>query len=202
MFVTNTQKFFLTLLFIPLVFHGQIFKTASGNLEAISGVQRYNVVFEYAKNLKIPKHPSEKVFLEMESVKRNKENAGSGDIFKKNWFAYRKSIFEPKFIQEFNFFNLKEKQVTVAQNISDAAYTMVVKTLLIAPGNSNFVFKKEARIEAVVKIYKTQNKHTTLYSTETISVRSEGAKTDDLERIMSAYGELGRALSKHFSRKT
>ena len=203
---TMLFKLKTTFLFLFLAFafsiNAQIFKTASGSLESIAGIERYNIIFEYAEDLEIPKYESEEVFLELYGKKKDKKELGSGDIFKNLWFSNREQLFEPKFIQEFNFFNLKEKQVTVARNVSDAKYTMVVRTSLIDPGNSNFFFKKDARLEVTIRIYKSDAANQILYLTEMVDVHSRGASKDDYDRIMSAYAELGRGLSKHLSRKT
>ena len=192
----------LALLFLPIVCFAQIFKTAQGDLNSITGIERYNIIFEYAENLKVPKYDSEESFLEYHRKKKEKKESGSGETFKNLWFINREQLFEPKFIQEFNFFNLKEKQVTVARNISDAQYTMVVRTSLIDPGNSNFFFKKDARLKVIIRIYKSDTPEQVLYKTEKVNVHSKGASTGDYDRIMSAYAELGRGLSKHLSRKT
>ncbi len=203
MFDKTNFAFTIALIMVSVIAtHGQVFKTGTGNLEAISGVDRYNIVFEYAEDLKIPKYDSEEAFLETYAKKKDEKELGSGEIFKNQWFANRSDQFEPKFIQEFNFFNLKEKQVTVAQNVSDADYTMVIKTALIDPGNSNFIFKKDARLEVTINIYRSVSPNQIVYATEMVDVHSKGASVGDLDRIMSAYAELGRGLSKHLSRKT
>lgn len=199
-----TKPFYILLLFMgsTLFAYGQLFQTDTGSLEAISGVVRYHIIFEYADDLKIPKHASENAFLEAHSKKIAKKEGGSGELFKNKWVSNRAKLFEPKFIQEFNFFNLKEKQVTVAPNISDAAYTMVVRTTSINPGNSNFFFKKDAQLWVYIRIYKTGHPEQVLYATKAVEVHSKGANSDIFDRIMSAYSELGRGLSKHLSRKT
>ncbi|MFS4493087.1 hypothetical protein [Maribacter sp. 2308TA10-17] len=203
---TPTMLFKLkaTFLFLAIAFsaNAQIFKTASGSLESIEGIERYNVIFEYAENLEVPKYESEHVFLELYGKKKDKKEVGSGEVFKNLWFSNREKLFEPKFIQEFNFFNLKEKQVTIAKNITDAKYTIVVRTSLIDPGNSNFFFKKDARLEVTIQVYRSDNPNEILYATEMVDVHSRGASKNDYDRIMSAYAELGRGLSKHLSRKT
>jgi len=199
-----TNALFVVVFFLaPITLvNGQIFKTGSGTLDAISGVDRYNLVFEYAEDLKIPKYASEEAFLDTYAKKKDKKEAGAGTTFKNNWYTNRSILFEPRFIQEFNFFNLKEKQVTVAKDISDADYTMVLRTSLIDPGNSNFFFKKDARLEVTISIYKSDEPQQILYATEMVDVHSKGASTGDYDRIMSAYAELGRGFSKHLSRKT
>jgi hypothetical protein len=119
-------RILLFFLFTASFVFSQSFKTKSGSLEAISGVLRYNVIFEFAEDMDIPSFDSESEFLNHYSKKVSKKDSEAGEKFKQRWFSYRTNLFEPKFIQEFNFFNLKEKQVTVASNISDAKYTMVV----------------------------------------------------------------------------
>ncbi len=199
---SNLNPFIVLLFFTVFSVNSQVFKTANGSLEALSGVQRYQVKFEYAQDLEIPKYESEATFLEIHSQKKEKKEAGSGEAFKNEWFSRRSEQYEPKFIQEFNFFNLKEKQVTVARNISDSEYKMVIYTSLIDPGNSNFFFKKDARLEVVIRIYNANNSDTVIYETQVVDVHSKGASLEDYDRIMSAYAELGRGLSKHLSRKT
>jgi hypothetical protein len=182
--------------------HGQMFKTAMGSLDSIAGVVRYNVIFEYADELEVSNHASENAFLERYAKKLNKRESGEGEKFKKHWFSYRTDLFQPKFIQEFNFFNLKEKQVTVAPNITDADFVMVVRTTSIDPGGSNFFFKRDAWLKVYVRIYRKGHPEKVLYATEAIDVHSEGANKDIFNRIMSAYSELGSGLAKHLSRKT
>lgn len=200
--LTLKKTLHIALLFLPIVFYAQIFNTAQGDINSIAGIERYNIVFEYDEDLKIPKYASEQSFLEHHAEKKENKVSGSGEIFKQLWFTNRQQQFEPKFIQEFNFFNRKEKQVTVARNISDSDYTMVVRTSLIDPGNSNFFLKKDARLEVTIQIYKSDTPEQILYTTELVDVHSRGASTGDYDRIMSAYAELGRGFSKFLSRKT
>lgn len=201
LFKSKSIVFVLFLAFAISV-NAQIFKTNTGSLKSISGVERYNIVFEYNDNLEVPKYVSEEAFLEKYSQEKDRKKLGSGQNFKKSWYSNRELLFEPKFIQEFNLFNLKEKQVTIAKNINDAEFTMVISTSLIDPGNSNFFFKKGARLEVTIRIYKSDNNNQILYATEIVDVHSRGACENDYDRIMSAYAELGRGLSKHLSRKT
>ena len=78
-------------------------------MDAISGVERYKVIFEFADELEIPGFNSENSFLEKYANKEEKKENGAGANFKERWFSYRTDLYGPKFIQEFNFFNLKEK---------------------------------------------------------------------------------------------
>ncbi len=198
------KKLFVFSIFLmqAIVVYGQNFKTDQGSLEALKGIERYHIVFEYDTNLTIPKYESEEAFLESEVKERESIEIGAGKEYKKLWFENRVECYEPKLIQEFNYFNLEEKQVTVARDISDTKFTMVVRTLLTDPGNRNFFFRKAARLEVTIRIYETEKPENILYSTEMVDVHSRGANSDDFNRIISAYAELGRGMSRHFSRKT
>ncbi len=200
----KTTTFYILILSIASTAfsYAQMFKTDTGSLEALSGVLRYKVIFEYSDELEIPKHASENIFLEHYAKKEDKKENGAGALFKEHWFSYRETLFEPKFIQDFNFFNLKEKQITVAPNIVNSGYTMVVRTTSIDPGSSNFFFKKNAWLKVYIRIYEKGHPEKILYATEVIEVHSEGANSDIFNRILSAYSELGRGLAKHLSRKT
>ena len=197
------KLFFFTVLLTQAIFvNGQNFKTDQGGLEALVGIERYHIVFEYNADLVVPKYDSEAAFLESKVNERESKETGAGEEYKELWYKNRIERYEPRLIQEFNYFNLQEKQVTVAREISDSKYTMVVRTLLTDPGNSNFFFRKAARLEITITIFETENPENVLYSTQMVDVHSRGANSDDFNRIISAYAELGRGMSRHFSRKT
>lgn len=195
----------IRLLTYALIFFGgltlqaQQFEDVSGAIENISGIQRYNLVFEYAEDIQIPKSDSEQDFLQKQYEKRELKKAGSGARFKRLWFENRMNLYEPTFIQQFNSFNLDDRQVTVAKNISSTAYTMKIKTISITGGYDDFFYVEEGEIGVLISIYKTEAPEDILYTVETV-VRGV-ANADDFERIRTAYGNLGEAVSKRFSRK-
>ncbi len=182
-----------------LQLQAQQFEVVSGSIENISGIQRYNLVFEYADDLQISKSDSEQAFLQEQYVKREEKETGSGEKFKKLWFENRSNLYEPTFIQEFNSFRVANRQVTVAKNISSTGYTMKIKTVSITGGYDDFLYVEEGKIGVIISIYEKDAPENVLYAFET-SVRGI-ANADEFERIRTAYGNLGEAASKHFSRK-
>jgi hypothetical protein len=182
-----------------LLLQAQKFEVVSGSIDNISGIQRYNLVFEYATDLQISKNGSEQAFLKEEYEKREKELLGSGENFKKLWFENRSNLYEPTFVQEFNSFRVADQQVTVAKNISSTAYTMKIKTISITGGYDDFFYVEEGEIGVVISVYQTDTPEIVLYAVET-KVRGV-ANANEFERIRTSYGNLGEAGSKHFSRK-
>lgn len=187
------------LLLFTLVLQAQQFEVVDGSIENIAGIQRYNVVFEYASDLQISKNDSEQAFLQKQYDKREQKASGSGEKFKKLWFENRVNLYEPTFIQEFNSFRIDDHQVTAAKNISSTAYTMNVKTISTADGYDDLFYVEEGKIGVLLSVYETNAPETILYAIRT-EVRGD-ANADEFERIRTAYGNLGEATSKHLSRK-
>ncbi len=177
----------------------QHFEVVSGAIENISGVQRYNLVFDYASDLQVSRSESEQSFLQKQYEKREQKENGSGELFKKLWFENRSKLYEPTFIQRFNNFRVDNRQVTVAKNITSTGYTMTVQTISIAGGYDDFFYVEEGEIGVLISIYETEAPENILYAVKT-DVRGI-ANADEFERIRTAYGNLGEAASKHFSRK-
>ena len=196
--MTERLTFFLFFIY-GLTLQAQQFEVISGTIENISGIERYNVVFEYASDLEIPRSDSEETFLQTQYEKREQKELGSGEAFKKLWFENRVNLYEPTFIQDFNSFRVDDRQVTVAKKISSTAYTMKIKTVSITGGYDDFFYVEEGEIGVLITVYEKNAPEKALYVVET-EVRGV-ANADEFERIRSAYGNLGEAVSKHINRK-
>lgn len=192
---------FSFLFLVNFVLMGQKFKTAEGSLQNIKGIESYNILFEYSQDLKITDKKTEEDFLEYQYAKRERRSIGSGKEFKKLWFGNRISRYQPLFISEFNNFKLRNRHIIITPNSQTADYTMVITILLIYPGYDVGVWEEKSELEAKFTIYKNTATSDVLYSTETIKIQGKSGG-DEFERVMTAYGELGRWSSKHFCRKT
>jgi len=192
----------LTYFFILLcgfLLQAQKFEVVSGSMENIPGVERYNIVFEYASNLQITKNDSEQAFLQKQYEKRELKEIGSGEKFKTLWFENRVKLYEPTFIQQFNSFRLDDRQVTVAKNITSTEHTMEIKTISIDSGYNDFFYVEEGAIGVLISVYERDSPKNVLCAVKT-KVRGI-ANADEFERVRTAYGNLGLAISKHFNRK-
>lgn len=195
-----TKTLLLSLFFVSvLTVKAQKIEVVHGAIENIAGIQRYNVVFEYATDLQISKNEVEQDFLQKQYEKREQKVPGSGEKFKSLWFENRTQLYEPTFIQRFNSFRIDDHQVTAAKNISSTAYTLHVKTISTTDGYDDLFYVEEGKIGVLLTIYVTDTPENILYGIKT-EVRGD-ANANEFERIRTAYGNLGEAVSKHFSRK-
>ena len=191
------------LLFVNVAYiFSQKITTDKGSLDNIQGISNYSIVFEYASDLKIPNYESEEDFIDFQVRKREQKDPGSGKLFKKLWFENRASIYEPIFIEQFNNFKLKNREIHTSKNNKSADYTMKITINFIYPGYDVSVFEEEAKLGVKISIYKNQNPETILFSTKFFRIHGKGKSTTEYERVMTAFSELGRWTSKYFCRKT
>jgi hypothetical protein len=191
------------LLFVNVAYiFSQKITTDKGSLDNIQGISNYSIVFEYASDLKIPNYESEEDFIDFQVRKREQKDPGSGELFKKLWFENRASIYEPIFIEQFNNFKLKNREIHTSKNNKSADYTMKITINFIYPGYDVSVFEEEAKLGVKISIYKNQNPETILFSTKFFRIHGKGKSTTEYERVMTAFSELGRWTSKYFCRKT
>ncbi len=179
----------------------QKYETNLGSLKNIEGISEYKVVFEYDSLLKIPNYDSEASFITFQINKRERKIKGSGRIFKEQWFGNRKNIYEPEFIKEFNNFKLKKRKINIGKENPNANHTMVITTSFIYPGYDATVWGEDTKLEVTITIYKNDSKDNILYATKIVKIHGRPS-SDEFERVKTAYGELGKATSKHFCRKT
>ncbi len=179
----------------------QKYETNLGDLKNIEEISEYKVVFEYDSLLKIPNYDSEASFIAFQVDKRERKTRGSGIMFKQQWYGNRKSVYEPEFIKEFNNFKLKKRQINIGKENPKANHTMVITTSFIYPGYDATVWGEDTKLEVTISVYKNDSKETILYETKIVKIHGRPS-SDEFERVKTAYGELGRATSKHFCRKT
>lgn len=160
------------------------------------------MVFEYT-DLEIPKYDSEEEFLKDKMQKREEKEKGAGERFKKNWFDDREERYEPKFIESFNK-RFKDNEVQVEKNLTDAKYTMKVKTTLLYAGYNVGVWRENANIEATIMVYETNNPSNVIFSADFTKVEGKGAMGNDYNsgyRISEAYAKLAKHFAKRIKKK-
>ena len=182
--------------------YGQKVKITEGSYSALKGISTYNLEFDYS-NVMIPKYDSEEDFLKDKMAKRDEKEAGTGEAFRKSWFADRADRYEPKYIESFNKrFGDGEKKV--GKNLSDAEYTMKVHSTLIYAGYNVGVVRKNAKIEATVSVYKTGDPSNVLFSANYSKV--EGGSFGGMDynsgyRISEAYAKLAKKVAADIKKK-
>lgn len=183
-------------LFIVNTATAQKFKVTQGSFKDLSGIETYDLVFDY-ENLKVDKFDTEEDFLKDKMAKR--EEKGTHEDFRKSWFADRTERYEPKFIESFNK-RFKKGEISAYTNNSAANYIMYVKTTWIYPGYNVGVMRQPAKINATVTVYEKANPLNILFKGDIVKVLGNGAAGFDYNsgyRISEAYALLAKILAKN-----
>lgn len=190
-----------TLLLVSTTIFAQKTKITEGDWKDLKGISAYNLVFEYT-DLQIPKFDSEDAFLEDKMNKRDDKEEGTGEEFKKNWFADRENRYEPKFIESFNK-RFDDGEVKVVKDIG-AEYTMKIHTTMLYPGYNVGVMRQNAKVEATLYVYKTDAPNTIIFAVEYTKIEGKGAMGYDYNsgyRISEGYAKLAKELAKTIQKK-
>ncbi|KAB1066578.1 hypothetical protein F6U93_14265 [Tamlana haliotis] len=180
--------------------YAQKIKVKTGSFKDLKDINAYALTFDYS-NLEIPKYDSEEEFLEDKMSKREEKEAGAGEVFKKSWFDDREDRYEPKFIESFNK-RFDDDEVKVAKDV-EAPYTMLVKTNMMYAGYNVGVMRQNAKIEATVSVYETNDPSKILFSADITKVEGQGAMGYDYNsgyRISEAYAKLAKEVAKKINK--
>lgn len=191
---------FSLLLCTTLVFSQKV-KVTEGSFKNLKGISAYNLVFDYS-NVQIPKYDSEEEFLTDKMKKRDEKEPGTGEKFKKSWFADREERYEPKFVESFNK-RFGDGEVIVGKDI-DAEYTMKIHTTMMWAGYNVGVVRKNSKLEATVSVYKTDDPSDVLWSANYTKVEGKGAMGYDFDsgyRISEAYAKLAKEVAMNIKKK-
>ena len=166
-------------------------KTTSGTDDILKPESSINIEFNY-DNLSIGKYKSDQDYITAKTEEYNKKEPGKGDSWAASWKNDRQSRYEPKFIELFKI----NSGMSV---MTEAKYTMIVKTLSIEPGWNIGISRKNAEIDLEVWIVETTNKSNKLASFTINNVPGGTAFGYDFDsglRISEAYAKAGKSLGK------
>ncbi|MCB0465997.1 MAG: hypothetical protein KDC78_10060 [Aequorivita sp.] len=195
------QLMLIALLLCTTFMISQKVKVTQGSFKNLKGISAYNLEFDYS-DLSIPKYDSEEEFLADKIKKRDDKEAGTGEKFKKSWFADREERYEPKFIESFNK-RFDDSEVKVGKNIG-AEYTMKIHTTMMYAGYNVGVVRKNSKIEATISVFKTGDPSTVLWEANYTKVEGSGAMGYDFDsgyRISEAYAKLAKEVAKNIKKK-
>ncbi len=192
----------LAFLIVSTGIYAQKIKVSEGDIKNLKEITSYNMVFDYS-DVQIPKYDSEEEFLEDKMQKREKKEAGTGEKFKKSWFADRGDRYEPKFIESFNK-RFDDNEISVSADGGDAQYTMKIHTTKLYAGYNVGVVRKNAEIDATVTVYETANADNVLFSGMYRDVQGYGAMGNDYNsgyRISECYAKLAKNIAGYIKKK-
>ncbi len=195
----------LTLLFVlacTTIMFAQKAKVSEGSFKNLKGITEFNVVFDYT-DVQIPKYKSEEEFLKDKMEKREKKEPGTGEAFKKSWFADRADRYEPKFIESFNK-RFDDGKMNIDRNLDSAEYTMKVHTTSLSAGYNIGISRKDAMINAIITVYKNDNPDKAILKVKYIGAVGAGAHGYDYDsgyRISECYAKLAKTFAKTILKK-
>lgn len=166
-------------------------KTTSGNDDILKSESSINIQFNY-DNITVGKFKNEQEYITAKTEEYNKKEAGKGDSWAVSWKNDRESRYEPKFIELF-------KLSSGMSIVTDAKYTMIVKTVSIEPGWNIGISRKNAEIDLEIWIVETANKSSKLATFTINNVPGGTAFGYDFDtglRISEAYAKAGKSLGK------
>jgi hypothetical protein len=196
------QALFILAFVCTAIVYAQKVKITEGSYSALKGISAYNLEFDYS-NVMIPKYDSEEDFLKDKMAKRDEKEEGAGEVFKKSWFADREDRYEPKYIESFNK-RFDDGERKVGKDLSDAEYTMKIHTTLLYAGYNVGVMRQNAKIEATVSVYKSEDPSNVLFSANYSKV--EGGSFGGMDynsgyRISEAYAKLAKKVAADIKKK-
>ena len=177
-------------------------KITEGKFSNLKGITEFNLVFDYT-DVQIPKYKSEEEFLKDKMEKRDEKEAGTGQKFKESWFADRADQYEPKFIESFNK-RFENGEVKVDRDLDTAEYTMKIHTTLLSAGYNIGISRQNAKIDAVITVYKNDNPDKAILKVNYERAEGAGAMGHDYDsgyRISECYAKLAKTYAKTILKK-
>lgn len=190
------KKIILIVILLPILAFGQKIKVLDGTVKNLKGISQFDLIFDYS-DVSIPHYESEELFLAAKVALREKKEKGSGLLFREKWFANRKEIYEPMFIQSFDrWYNKKGKTTS-----SKADYVINIKITNIFTGYNVIAINQHGKISAIFTVYKKSNPNIILFKGQVDNVK--GGKSYDLAKRMAiTYFYLAKKTAIYIKRKS
>ena len=186
----------IVLLFVTTFTMAQRARMIEGNLNALKGVKKLNVKYDYS-NMTVGKK-TEKEYVDDKKESYNRKETGRGDKWAKEWIADRANRFEPRFEEEFN----NNCEIRIG-NFPGEKYTMIFKTVFTEPGFNIGVARKNAYVDGEVWIIETANPGKVIAKLDIPDCPGRTAFGTDFDnglRLQEAYAMAGKGLARFFGK--
>jgi hypothetical protein len=170
-------------------------KLVSGDLHVLKGQTVINLQYDYS-NMAVGKFKTADDYVADRTADMNKKKPGDGDRWAEAWKNDRTSRFQPMFEKNLNE-RIAKFNVTGKENVTDAKYTLIVKTIFTEPGYNIGISRMNAWIKMEVQLVETANPGTvlaTIMMKREDSINMMGYDYDTGGRIQSAYDRAGDDL--------
>ena len=180
-------------LFFALAANAQKIDVYKGKISALKGVKSFTTEYDYS-DMKVGKKTESKYV--SEKVKdKNKEERGTGDKWKEEWFGNREARFEPKFEELFNEYHEGGK-------IEDGGEVkMLIHTTMTEPGFNVGVARRPALIFLDIEFQDASGKTLCKVRIDKAPGGAMGYDFDMAYRIQEGYAKAAKSLAKYMNKK-
>lgn len=191
-------------MFVSAFAMSQDMDVTKGDFNFLKDQKEINVQFTY-QNLKLMKENlTDEQYVSERVADLNQKGTGTGDVWKKKWYASRDLLFESKFLELVNTVLTKEKKsLAFQEDLKNAKYTLIVDAVWIYPGYNVVMAKKGAKVTTLLKFVETANPNNVV-----LEIKSEEAPGDvfggsfsNEDRIGEGYAKTGKSLAKFLIKK-
>ena len=149
------------------------------------------------------RNKTEADYVDLKVKEKNEKVAGTGDKWKVAWEKARDDRYKPKFEQLFNKY-LQKYSVTGGEGMTDAKYTLIVKTTFIFPGYNIGFSKMPSYVDFEFIWVETANKEKTI--TKQVFTNAKGSQVmgfdyDIPTRVAESYAVAGKRLASLIVKK-
>ena len=194
----------LAVFFVSSFVSAQDMEVVKGDFGFLNGQKEINVEFKY-DNLKLMEdNLTDDKYVANRSSELNEKGKGTGDIWKKKWYASRELSFQPKFLELINIVLSKEKQdVSFQEDLKQAKYTLIVDAIWVYPGYNVMVMKKGAKVSTVLRFVEAGNRSNVLLEISSEKAPGDifGGSFSNEDRIAEGYAKTGKSLAKMLLKK-
>lgn len=176
----------------------QKMKLLSGSLKPLKGQKSYNIIFRY-DSMTVGTGVREKSYLSKKRDEWEMKEPGKGSDFVEEWFEARKRLYEPAFIEKFEYYSYLK---LLDQS---AKYTLIVKTINTEGGWNGGVIGHPGEISGEMWVVESADRNNVIAKIlffEFTGKFSNGGDFEMTQRIESAYEVTGRWLGDFLRRKT
>ena len=178
---------------------GQKIRLKEGKLDALKGVKKMNVQYDYSGMTCTTKNIPEDEFVSNKKEEYNKKEAGKGDKWADSWVADREKRFHVHFKDMFE----KQSDLQLG-DMPDEKYNLDFKTTHVETGYNIGISRRDAFIDGEALVIETANPKNVIarITIDNVPGRTGGGYDFDTgERLAEAYEKAGKSLGKYFSKE-
>lgn len=186
---------FSLMLMSGIALQAQKITLKSGGFDYLKGQKTILVKYDYS-GMAVGKFDTEEEYVAEKTAGYNKDEAGKGDKWKTAWNEDKANRYEPKFEELFNKV-MDAEGMKCDKAAKDAKYQIVVHTTFIEPGFNVGVMRKDASLNAEIKIIEISSGKEMAFVTVT-GCPGRGGMGYDFDtgfRIEEGYAKLGKSMA-------